>query len=72
MAGLPPEAAGPLNAVLKPMVDRAYGPAVARPQTPSSAPTRPKVPRVRLGALSKIGDLLPKGKKQPTILEARV
>ena len=26
MAGLPPEAAGPLNAVLKPMVDRAYGP----------------------------------------------
>jgi 3'-(hydroxy)phthioceranyl-2'-palmitoyl(stearoyl)-2-O-sulfo-trehalose (hydroxy)phthioceranyltransferase len=29
MAGLPPEAAGPLNAVLKPMVDRAYGPAPA-------------------------------------------
>ncbi|MGA9361628.1 MAG: PE-PPE domain-containing protein [Mycobacterium sp.] len=26
MAGLPPDAAGPLNAVLKPMVDRAYGP----------------------------------------------
>jgi hypothetical protein len=26
MAGLPPESAGPLNAVLKPMVDRAYGP----------------------------------------------
>ena len=26
MAGLPPEAARPLNAVLKPMVDRAYGP----------------------------------------------
>ncbi len=25
-AGLPPEAVGPLNAVLKPMVDRAYGP----------------------------------------------
>jgi 3'-(hydroxy)phthioceranyl-2'-palmitoyl(stearoyl)-2-O-sulfo-trehalose (hydroxy)phthioceranyltransferase len=29
MAGLPPEAAGPLNAVLKPMIDRAYGPAPA-------------------------------------------
>jgi hypothetical protein len=29
MAGLPPDAAGPLNAVLKPMVDRAYGPAPA-------------------------------------------
>ena len=26
MAGFPPNAAGPLNAVLKPMVDRAYGP----------------------------------------------
>ena len=26
MAGLPPDSAGPLNAVLKPMVDRAYGP----------------------------------------------
>ncbi len=26
MAGLPPDAAGPLNAVLRPMVDRAYGP----------------------------------------------
>lgn len=29
MAGLPPAAAGPLNAVLKPMIDRAYGPAPA-------------------------------------------
>jgi 3'-(hydroxy)phthioceranyl-2'-palmitoyl(stearoyl)-2-O-sulfo-trehalose (hydroxy)phthioceranyltransferase len=34
MAGLPPEAAGPLNAVLKPMVDRAYGPAPAPLPTP--------------------------------------
>ncbi|HZE18216.1 MAG TPA: PE-PPE domain-containing protein, partial [Mycobacterium sp.] len=34
MAGLPPEAAGPLNAVLKPMVDRAYGPPPAPLPTP--------------------------------------
>ena len=34
MAGLPPDAAGPLNAVLKPMVDRAYGPAPAPLPTP--------------------------------------
>jgi hypothetical protein len=34
MAGLPPAAAGPLNAVLKPMVDRAYGPAPAPLPTP--------------------------------------
>jgi hypothetical protein len=34
MAGLPPGAAGPLNAVLKPMVDRAYGPAPAPLPTP--------------------------------------
>src|SRR5271155_209291 len=29
MAGLPPEAAGPLDAVLRPMIDRAYDPAPA-------------------------------------------
>ena len=34
MAGLPPDAAGPVNAVLKPMVDRAYGPAPAPLPTP--------------------------------------
>jgi hypothetical protein len=40
MAGLPPDAAGPLNAVLKPMVDRAYGP------DPGALPTPKDVTQV--------------------------
>ncbi len=40
MAGLPPDAAGPLNAVLKPMVDRAYGP------DPGALPTPKQISQV--------------------------
>jgi 3'-(hydroxy)phthioceranyl-2'-palmitoyl(stearoyl)-2-O-sulfo-trehalose (hydroxy)phthioceranyltransferase len=45
MAGLPPEAAGPLNAVLKPMVDRAYGP--PRAPLPNAGDLGPGVRQVR-------------------------